>query len=1521
MSPDDALLISVVDQVEQREARLLSWGLVDAFLTQAELQEIVDDALNAVPSFDGLTLLHTRDVVQVLLDRTLIFDVGDQAGERYRSRMAEGVRLMFRLRQLFPKHAGPIGWQDAPTLVADFRFIWRRRRYPRRSITADAAILEIAEAIRDPEVRNALEVLIRGYGPEFTLAKFQIAATKRILAGLDSASSQATLVSAGTGSGKTLAFYLPAMARIAAHIRRDKPSSRWVKVLALYPRNELLKDQFAEVYAQARALDASLAAEGKRKILIATYFGPTPANVKAAEQGFGDEKRGKWPDHRDGIICESIRCPTEACQGNLVWLNEDRQRNLERLRCDTCGHRILEDEIVLTRERLKSQTPDILFTTTEMLNQRMSDSESHHLFGLGAKAERPVEIMLLDEVHTYTGRSGAQVAFLLRRWRTLLRKSVSFVGLSATLRDGAKFLAQLTGLPEQNSAEVTTANSEMIEEGAEYMLALRGDPVSQTALMSTTIQAAMLASRMLDTPRQRKSHGVFGERLFLFTDDLDVTNRMYFAMLDAEGRNSWGNFDAQNHPQGGLAILRRPSASLLRKLHGQDWQAPLDIGHELNSTDRKAVGRVMSSDPGVGQNLDVVVATATLEVGFNDPLVGAVIQHKAPRDVAQFLQRKGRAGRSRKMRPWTIVVLSDYGRDRVAYQGYDLLFDPELAVRSLPTGNRYVRRIQSVYATYDYLAQQLNAAPDGSVWRNLSGPTDWGPDQNRQGRMGRAILRILSEPAERDRYAAFLGRALRLDEREVELLLWDYPRPLLTEVLPTALRRLETGWRSEGAASETVVVNSPLPEFAPANLFSDLNLPEVFVGLPARGGQAPPPPQVMPILQAMRDFAPGRVSRRFALSHAAERHWVCPTLDANPRQTINLASIMETELLGDWAVNTPAGVYRYPVYRPLRINTEQTPFNVLDTSQARLEWRTQIVARAAGLVLEMPQRDPWANLISEVRFFSHQNLAPVEVRRFAVASNAEIKFKDGSATQKTFTFDETGRPAAIGFSLSTDALCLKLTLPEALWSSLGGEGSALHRAIRTARFHDQAKSGPYLASVDNPFAREWLAHLLLAALSNEAIAKSISLREAADNLASGRADLSLEQTLSILFQSAVVDDVDAHGNTQDKLRQALSVHLADTAVVADLHRLAAILWNPVTQDWEPWLQERSAATVAAAATNAIASLCPEIDVESLVADIDPGPREADDKFSALPSLEVWISELSPGGNGLIEEVLKQYADDPRRFFSLMTAALRDNDFLLSDYQMVRFLEELEAHPGGDIAEATAQYRAAYGAKESHHRFTALRQALAEDGYVTFHAFIVAIANRILRPGSGPASDGFLLDGLTRWSSEEARLGIELDARVIAYRLARRADIDSALLGAGIDVPTINPDQWRFAVIYSLLWPRGAHIRRSGLNLYSPFNDLPLAEPLLLKPHLARGLEVISIQSHGWEERCLERLAREGAATLICPMSAASDLADAFSFLATNPVQTEYLSVYARVQAVRRVEDAFEIDLDIAEAVQ
>jgi hypothetical protein len=965
MDADDVLLLAAIDEIEQREARLLTWGLVDGFIALSELHEIINPILDNPAIAADASFENASEVIEALIERALLFDVGEDHGIQYRSRMAEGVRLLFRLRQLFPKHIGPHGWHAAPTLVADFRFIWRRRRYPKREIGAAAALAQIAEATTDQGARAALAALVESNGPDFALAGFQVAAAARILSGFEFPQSIATLVSAGTGSGKTLAFYLPALSRVASHIQRDTITDRWVKVLALYPRSELLKDQFAEVYSQARRLDATLLARGRRKILIGTFFGATPYSADTVYEG-----RNKWPRTAAGAVCEYLRCPNATCQGSMVWRDVDRYARRERLECGECAAKIESDEVVLTRQRLQSETPDILFTTTEMLNQRVGDDRFRHLFGIGDRAKRAVEMMLLDEVHTYVGGTGAQVALLLRRWRRLVRRNVTFVGLSATLRDGARFFAQLTGLPDPASVEISPGDSDMIEEGAEYLLALRGDPVSRTALLSTSIQAGMLLSRLLDSPTKRKSRGIFGERVFMFTDDVDVTNRMYFAMLDAEGRKSNGAPDPANKPDGGLASLRRPLPTLQRKTHGQDWEAVVEIGHSLQSQDRKSVGRVMSMDPGVGSEHDIIVATASIEVGYNDPRVGAVIQHKAPHDVAQFLQRKGRAGRPRRMRPWTVVVLSDYGRDRLAYQGYDMLFDPELPMRTLPIGNRYILRIQAVYATLDFLSQTLHNSRHGSIWSDFSGTAKDNNQRMRQIDFAAQIQRILTIPAELDRLTAYLASALRIDESALVPLLWDHPRPLLTQVLPTALRRLESNWRRlEGPGDDFQVGNSPLPEFAPANLFSDLNLPEVKIVLPMPGNSTPDE-VAMPVAQALREFAPGRVSRRFGISHAYERHWLCPVPDQNPSQAVPIEAFGQSERLGDWQLTTMGRTNPVAVFRPRVLMVQIPPPTVVDTSNARLRWSTQLVARQTGLVLGPPRGSVWTPLVEDVRFYT-----------------------------------------------------------------------------------------------------------------------------------------------------------------------------------------------------------------------------------------------------------------------------------------------------------------------------------------------------------------------------------------------------------------------------------------------------------------------------------------------------------------------------------------------------------------------
>jgi len=141
----------------------------------------------------------------------------------------------------------------------------------------------------------------------------------------------------------------------------------------------------------------------------------------------------------------------------------------------------------------------------------------------------------------------------LRRWQKLIERPVHFTGLSATLENAEEFFTELTGLTSGSVLEITPTPEDLIPEGMEYQLILRGDPVSGTSLLSTSIQTAMLLRRVLDPAATPVSQGLYGSRIFAFTDDLDVTNRLFHNLLDAEGRDAQCSRQAGSHRGSGRA--------------------------------------------------------------------------------------------------------------------------------------------------------------------------------------------------------------------------------------------------------------------------------------------------------------------------------------------------------------------------------------------------------------------------------------------------------------------------------------------------------------------------------------------------------------------------------------------------------------------------------------------------------------------------------------------------------------------------------------------------------------------------------------------------------------------------------------------------------------------------------------------------------------------------------------------------------------------------------------------------------
>lgn len=1554
MKKDDHRL-RFLNLLERAESKLLAWGLVDGSFSSDEIGELCETHLEDNRLWDSYE--DAEAFQEALEDIGLLYGFQEGMHQRYRTRMGETLRLLARMRQLFPQHLHGENrrWQISKPLVGDFRFMLRPRTVPDRGLSREEVLQRVEQSrTLTPLQRGVLtQILSLSSGEAMKLANFQARATEDILSKIGSNRCTGTIVCAGTGSGKTLAFYLPAFMSIAQSI----DANHWTRCLAVYPRNELLKDQLSEAYGQARKLDALLQSKGKRKLTIATLFGATPEHEGYFDY---DEPPSGWKRVNGGDVCPFLTCPTDVCQGQMIWKTEDRKSKIHRLTCSCCSTTTKDDELILTRQRLQSNPADILFTTTEMLNQRMGDSEMSHVFGVGVSRGKRPEMVLLDEVHTYSGVSGAQTAMLLRRWKQAADVRPHFVGLSATLADARKFFATLIGESDSRVEEISPHPTELDRVGMEYLVALRGDPASQTSLLSTSIQTAMLMRRTLDATNNNTApiSGIYGSKEFVFTDDLDVTNRMFYNLRDAEGQDSWGRADGQRHPNGSLANLRSPQLpdARLRDRFGQSWELCTWLGHSLHDGNSALrIERTSSQDAGVAMNADIIVATASLEVGFNDPEVNVVLQHKAPRDPAQFLQRKGRAGRRIEMRPWTIVTLSDYGRDRLAWESFDLLFDPELPPRELPVRNRYVLRMQVVFAFFDWVAGRLRSQktiPRGSVYRDCSGPAEEILRSefkiHRMKERQQATVAIIEDLLFRDEgyheLVGYLTQALQQDEETIEALLWDPPRALMNAALPTLLRRLRENWRmvgESGPGRDNFVRNNPLPEFVTGQLFGDLNLPEVTLRSPAQQRNSAERVDVLPILQAMREFAPGRVSRRFGVMNTHARHWITPgDLSNEGEQDLEVRQIASRfDELGEFDRFNGDGVAEtLRCIRPREMQLTVPERQVQDSSNATLKWHTQICPMVSGISVELPQPSRWGSFVTGIEFFAHNLNNPLEMRRFATESKATVKLgnRDHETTVR-FVHDREENSAAkhqspigIGFAIDVDGFAVRFSMPDRLAQRLS-ESPAMLRCLRVSRFRDLIAGDPTLEGVANCFQIGWLAQVYLSALATAAINRDTTLHEIAEASRTDSTVLQLNEVLGVIFQSIAVSTSDADesdaGDELDDVQQQLHTDLeqllAEPLVMRALYRHASALWEPPNDDWNGWLACKFKSTLGAAILDAVQQVCSDLDAGDLLMDIESGPRPASLENCPEDTEEIWVTEKTVGGGGIVESFLIRYGEDPRRFFDLVENALRPSDYEIADQQLTLLLQWMNLSDESEIQDCVANYRDAANKNHLEHAnaFESLRKLLTKRGLFTCHGVVAAIANRILRPGSNSDTDALLHRMITRWRDLEENLDVEIDPRILAYLESGDESIDSIIQDPGDNAIEVNRRQWRFNTLFSLLWPRGGVSRSARLAVYNPFADLPETEHDLIRLVLEGESERVWVGDENWQQRAQQALVRDSGVRLVSVPDELPRLRNALMEVMTVPIDSGYMLLHPKVNRVDRRVDCIEIGLSLAEGVQ
>ena len=1503
MEPTPALIDSLLDRVEQLELLSLRWGYVDGSLSEQE----VDSLAAEIVASAGATL-SPGDLVEATVNRCLLFEFSGADGFRYRSRFAEGVRLLTRLKQLMPNRH----WLASPDLVSDYRVDARPRALPKR----DIPLREVMEDLNDLPVFDDLgRTLVSAFVGSRQLSGFQVRAARAIMRPAQRDSG--TVLTSGTSSGKTLAFYLPLATELAP---LNQAGSYWTKAVAVFPRVELLKDQFSQAYTLLSPMVSTLSSLGYRPFRLGTYFGGTPFEASQdSVKGVG------WvrSRYRPGYKCPFLTCPN--CSEDMVWLDSDIDAKCETLSCEAvCGIKVDESQIVLTRRKSQDQPPDILFTTAEMLNRRISDTYSRKVFGIRPERSRRAKYLLLDEIHTYGGTSGAQAAMVFRRWRHARGdgEPVRYVGLSATLKEAPRFFSTLTGLNPASVTEVAPLEDELELKSKEYQVILRGDVSSRTQLLSTTIQTCFLMSRILDPPgpQSRPSAGRFGSRVFAFADDLDATNRLYDFLRDAEAMDIFGRPKNDKDPLAALRAPNEPDRRLRAEL-GQDWAALERLGRPLEQ--RLTIGRTSSQDRGVSAEADVVVATASLEVGFNDPQVGAVIQHKAPHHLANFVQRKGRAGRSPEMRPWTVTILSDFGRDRPMYQSYDRLFDPILRPFPLPVRNRYVLRMQAGFALLDWLAENNDTHQfRGSWWEALRGPyaeDSWhGQNQKRAKDIIHSILD--SRGPSRDGLVDYVHRALKLESAdETNEILWGAPRSLLLEVLPTLARRLETNWHLHPASpmpgAQDLLSSQPLPEFLPANLFSDLNLPEVKVLLPPASAQHSEREESMQIADAIRRLVPGRVTRRFAPERGKLNHWIhAPFLNGERSLEIDRYA-EENERVASIPVRLNGEVTEVACYRPwtIRLGIAKDS-EVRSTSNGFQVWRNQFLAEGEPITLSTANDPQWGQAVDSSYFYLHAANSHLVVRRFALEATATVKKADADSTEfrvTTVYVDSEGNRAALGFEQNVDAVRVSANLPTPEFLAELADASENVPAWRTAYFRDLVMEDPELSAVSNWFQRERLHRAMLLALTRSAVAEGATVSSVLDEIEGSDFSewLSDAATLTLTQDPSNIDpDVDG---MPEELEEEVRSSSADarwrslqsnTVTQQRLISLAREMCHPDRDAWGTWLRERIHETLGQAILAAAYDAVPGHVAEgSLLLDLDRG----DPNFDPGDSVEVWLTENAIGGSGAVEALARAASDDPRLLVQSLEAAVSPREEEMTGVALDELIEAFVTVP--EVASLVEKVRAETGHTGRMAALEELRDTISGRGIYSESGLTIAMNHRILRAGTGPDSDDLIRELVHAWHRWERELGVGIDLQIFCAIVSghpafagRARQVLNADALAGDDCQSVE------GVLYGLLWPRQWEIRARVLQSYQAYRTSGYTDPALIRDLLLDpGLEPIEFGAENWESQFADSLSTMGVVRIKVSSKRKAAFREVLFRLLGTPVEVDYLQFYPIISRYQR----------------
>ncbi len=305
---------------------------------------------------------------------------------------------------------------------------------------------------------------------------------------------------------------------------------------------------------------------------------------------------------------------------------------------------------------------------------------------------RSLRLIVVDEVHTYTGVFGSNAAFLFRRWRHLMHLAGNgeprWMASSATLREARHHLRQLFGLEfalideSQDGSPQHPLEILMVEPPEEDRFAALG--------------------RLFHALVSRTSH-----RFLAFAD-----SRKQVEFLGALVRR----FSSQEREDDALT---ETEADRVRAILERESILPYRAGYEYE--DREAIQDRLSQG-----DLRGVISTSALELGIDIGHLDVAILIGVPATMTSFQQRIGRVGRQGP--GYVLVVNTGDPQDRALFQDPQKALRRPLAESTLYLENPYLQYIHALCLArleegeHDRLRRALGR---DAAEESFSSPVEW----------------------------------------------------------------------------------------------------------------------------------------------------------------------------------------------------------------------------------------------------------------------------------------------------------------------------------------------------------------------------------------------------------------------------------------------------------------------------------------------------------------------------------------------------------------------------------------------------------------------------------------------------------------------------------------------------------------------------------------------------------------------------------------------------------------------------